>query len=137
MTKKKGQKWGTEKTGFSKRYARDLNEEEDTYYTQPAEAETLANGQIDYEQLVAYTGSVKVCLIVFTLTCVVYSFNIVVLLTSDLLMFQKGDIIAYRLIELTSSWTPEVSSFRVKFLTLLLSLLIKSIPKPLYVIFLL
>nr|ABQ50545.1 hypothetical protein [Brassica rapa] len=88
MTKKKGQKWGTEKTGFSKRYAWDLN---DTYHqTQPAEAETLANGQIDYEQLVAYTGSVK-----------------------------KGDIIAYRLIELTSSWTPEVSSFRVKFLTLL------------------
>ncbi|KAJ4889851.1 sphere organelles protein-related [Raphanus sativus] len=83
MTKKKGQKWGTEKTGFSKRYTRDLNEE-DTYHTQPAEAETLANGQIDYEQLVAYTGSVK-----------------------------KGDIIAYRLIELTSSWTPEVSSFRV------------------------
>ncbi|XP_048597740.1 coilin isoform X1 [Brassica napus] len=82
MTKKKGQKWGTEKTGFSKRYAWDLN---DTYHqTQPAEAETLANGQIDYEQLVAYTGSVK-----------------------------KGDIIAYRLIELTSSWTPEVSSFRV------------------------
>ena len=34
-------------------------------------------------------------------------------------MFQKGDIIAYRLIELTSSWTPEVSSFRVKFMTLL------------------
>ena len=60
MTKKKGQKWGTEKTGFSKRYAWDLN---DTYHqTQPAEAETLANGQIDYEQLVAYTGSVKVCL---------------------------------------------------------------------------
>lgn len=29
-------------------------------------------------------------------------------------MFQKGDVIAYRLIELTSSWTPEVSSFRVK-----------------------
>ncbi|KAF8104551.1 hypothetical protein N665_0171s0056 [Sinapis alba] len=83
MTKKKGQKWGTEKTGFSKRYAWDLNEE-DTYQTQPAEAETLANGQIDYEQLVAYTVSVK-----------------------------KGDIIAYRLIELTSSWTPEVSSFRV------------------------
>ncbi|KAF3570440.1 hypothetical protein F2Q69_00063448 [Brassica cretica] len=82
MTKKKGQKWGTEKTGFSKRYAWDLN---DTYHqTQPAEAETLANGQIDYEQLVAYTGSVK-----------------------------EGDIIAYRLIELTSSWTPEVSSFRV------------------------
>ncbi|KAL0732772.1 hypothetical protein Bca4012_008981 [Brassica carinata] len=82
MTKKKGQKWGTEKTGFSKRYAWDLNE--DTYQTLRCEAETLTNGQIDYEQLVAYTGSVK-----------------------------KGDIIAYCLIELTSSWTPEVSSFRV------------------------
>ncbi|KAG5387229.1 hypothetical protein IGI04_038699 [Brassica rapa subsp. trilocularis] len=57
MTKKKGQKWGTEKTGFSKRYAWDLN---DAYHqTQPAEAETLANGQIEYEQLAAYTGSVK------------------------------------------------------------------------------
>lgn len=61
MTKKKGQKWGTEKTGFSKRYAQDFNEDT-TYQTQPAEAETLAKGPIDYEQLVAYTGSVKVCL---------------------------------------------------------------------------
>ncbi|KAF8086367.1 hypothetical protein N665_0628s0018 [Sinapis alba] len=82
MTKKKGQKWGTEKAVFSKRYAQDMDE--DTYQTQPAEAETLAKGQIDYEQLVPYSGSVK-----------------------------KGDVIAYRLIELTSSWTPEVSSFRV------------------------
>ncbi|CAN7020243.1 unnamed protein product [Brassica rapa subsp. trilocularis] len=82
MTKKKGQKWGTEKAGLSKRYAQDMDE--DTYQTQSAEAETLAKGQIDFEQLVAYSGSVK-----------------------------KGDVIAYRLIELTSSWTPEVSSFRV------------------------
>ncbi|VVA91170.1 unnamed protein product [Arabis nemorensis] len=82
MTKKKGQKWGTEKTGFAKRYAQDFNE--DTYQAQPAEAETLAKGPINYEQLVAYTGSVK-----------------------------KGDVIAYRLIELRSSWTPEVSPFRV------------------------
>ncbi|XP_010476289.1 PREDICTED: coilin-like [Camelina sativa] len=83
MAKKKGQKWGTEKTRFSKRYAQDFNEET-PYQTQPAEAETFAKGPIDYEQLVAYTGSVE-----------------------------KGDIIAYRLLELTSSWTPEVSSFRV------------------------
>ncbi|KAJ4915555.1 sphere organelles protein-related [Raphanus sativus] len=82
MTKKKGQKWGTEKAGLSKRYAQDMDE--DTDQTQPAEAETLAKGQIDFEQLVAYSGLVK-----------------------------KGDVIAYRLIELTSSWTPEVSSFRV------------------------
>lgn len=26
---------------------------------------------------------------------------------------QEGDVIAYRLIELTASWTPELSSFRV------------------------
>ncbi|KAF3541583.1 hypothetical protein F2Q69_00025066 [Brassica cretica] len=45
------------------------------YETQPVEAETLANGLIDYEQLVEYT--------------------------------KKGDFI-----ELTSSWSPEVSSFR-------------------------
>ncbi|KAH0921328.1 hypothetical protein HID58_021346 [Brassica napus] len=82
MTKKKGQKWGREKAGLSKRYAQDMDE--DTYQTEPAEAETVAKGQIDFEQLVAYSGSVK-----------------------------KGDVIAYRLIELTSSWTPEVSSFRV------------------------
>lgn len=61
MTKKKGQKWGTEKSGFSKRYAQDFNEDT-TYQTQPTEAETPAKGPIDYEQLVAYTGSVKVCL---------------------------------------------------------------------------
>ncbi|KAH0900040.1 hypothetical protein HID58_049608 [Brassica napus] len=60
--------------GFSKRYAWDLNED-DTYQTQPVEAVTLANGLIDYEQLVEYT--------------------------------KKGDFI-----ELTSSWSPEVSSFR-------------------------
>ncbi|CAN6878372.1 unnamed protein product [Brassica oleracea] len=82
MTKKKGQKWGTEKAGLSKRYAQDMDE--DTYQTEPAEAETVAKGQIDFEQLLAYSGSLK-----------------------------KGDVIAYRLIELTSSWTPEVSSFRV------------------------
>ena len=27
---------------------------------------------------------------------------------------QEGDVIAYRLIELSSSWTPELSSYRVK-----------------------
>ena len=54
MTKKK---WYRE-DGFSKRYAWDLNED-DTYQTQPVEAVTLANGLIDYEQLVEYT---KVCL---------------------------------------------------------------------------
>ncbi|CAH8382933.1 unnamed protein product [Eruca vesicaria subsp. sativa] len=82
MTKKKGQKWGTEKAGFSKRYAQDMDE--DTYQTQFTEAETITKDQIDFEQLVAYSGSVK-----------------------------KGDVIAYRLIELTSSWNPEVSPFRV------------------------
>lgn len=29
-------------------------------------------------------------------------------------ILQEGDVIAYRLIELTSSWTPEPSSFRVQ-----------------------
>ncbi|CAN8293849.1 unnamed protein product [Cochlearia groenlandica] len=82
MTKKKGQKWGTEKTGFSKRYDQAFNE--DSYLDHAAEVETPATGHIDYEKLAAYTGLVK-----------------------------KGDVIAYRLIELTSSWTPEVSSFRV------------------------
>ncbi|CAF1925005.1 unnamed protein product [Brassica oleracea] len=46
MTKKKGQKWGTEKAGLSKRYAQDMDE--DTYQTEPAEAETVAKGQIDF-----------------------------------------------------------------------------------------
>nr|VDD42194.1 unnamed protein product [Brassica oleracea] len=39
MTKKKGQKWGTEKAGLSKRYAQHMNE--DTYQT-----ETVAKGHI-------------------------------------------------------------------------------------------
>lgn len=60
MTKKKGQKWGTEKTGFSKRYAQDINEDNYEDEEQTAEAEIPAKGQIDYEKLVAYTGSVKV-----------------------------------------------------------------------------
>ncbi|XP_010528093.1 PREDICTED: coilin isoform X2 [Tarenaya hassleriana] len=81
-SKKKGQKWGKEKTATAKRYAQDFCQ--DFSETQTAEVEKPPSVQINYEKLMPYLGSPK-----------------------------EGNIIAYRLIELSSSWTPEVSSFRV------------------------
>ncbi|XP_031480752.1 coilin isoform X2 [Nymphaea colorata] len=77
--KRKGQKWGKEKTSVEKVNAK-VDEEEDLMF----EKEEVADKHVDFEQLAPLTG-----------------------------IPEENDIIAYRLIELSSSWCPELSPFRV------------------------
>ncbi|XP_068665342.1 coilin isoform X2 [Aristolochia californica] len=78
-SKKKGQKWGMEKTSFQIRdFVEDSNERV------ASDDGVLANDPIDFEKLSPLTSSPK-----------------------------EGDVVAYRLVELSSSWCPELSSFRV------------------------
>ncbi|KAF3779545.1 Coilin [Nymphaea thermarum] len=77
--KRKGQKWGKEKTSVEKVNAK-VDEEEDLMF----EEEEVADKHVDFEQLAPLTG-----------------------------IPEENDTIAYRLIELSSSWCPELSSFRV------------------------
>ncbi|XP_065875018.1 coilin [Euphorbia lathyris] len=77
-SKKKGQKWGREKTTSYRR-----NDHKDVNQEQPKVLKG-AGHHLNFENLEFYTTLPKV-----------------------------GDVIAYRLIELSSSWTPELSSYRV------------------------
>ncbi|KAF5443073.1 hypothetical protein F2P56_035665 [Juglans regia] len=82
-SKKKGQKWGIEKVASYKR--NDLvSLNKKISEMQAAGEATTANNPMDLDKLKPYTSSPK-----------------------------EGDVVAYRLIELSSSWTPEVSSLRV------------------------
>ncbi|KAK9934555.1 hypothetical protein M0R45_021694 [Rubus argutus] len=82
-SKKKGQKWGMEKTSHSRK-----SDYEDLYQESSEilgiEEEIPENDPIDFNKLELSTTLPK-----------------------------EGDQIAYRLIELSSGWTPEVSSYRV------------------------
>ncbi|KAM5567982.1 coilin [Rosa sericea] len=82
-SKKKGQKWGMEKTSYSNK-----SNYEDLYQESSEmpgiEEEIPENDPIDFNKLELSTSVPK-----------------------------EGDLIAYRLIELSSCWTPEVSSYRV------------------------
>ncbi|XP_024196820.1 coilin isoform X2 [Rosa chinensis] len=82
-SKKKGQKWGMEKTSYSNK-----SNYEDLYQESSKmpgiEEEIPENYSIDFNKLELSTSVPK-----------------------------EGDLIAYRLIELSSCWTPEVSSYRV------------------------
>ncbi|KAL8111728.1 hypothetical protein AgCh_019440 [Apium graveolens] len=83
-SKRKGQKWGTEKISSA-----DMNEHQYFDHDQPnisstAEVELPVHDPIDFDQLHPLTTLPK-----------------------------EGDVIAYRILELSSTWTPEVSSFRV------------------------
>ncbi|OIW14634.1 hypothetical protein TanjilG_32976 [Lupinus angustifolius] len=81
-SKKKGQKWGTEKIWSHKQvYYEDSTQESPNVHR--AEKHHTLN-PIDFDKLTPYTSSPK-----------------------------EGDVISYRLIELSASWTPELSSFRV------------------------
>lgn len=82
-TKKKGQKWGTERTASSKKNNGQASSQECSRVL-AVEVETSANGCLDYDKLALYSSLPK-----------------------------EGDVIAYRVIELSLSWTPEISSFRV------------------------
>ncbi|XP_061994046.1 coilin isoform X2 [Rosa rugosa] len=82
-SKKKGQKWGMEKTSYSiKSNYEDLYQESSEM--PGIEEEIPENDSIDFNKLELSTSVPK-----------------------------EGDLIAYRLIELSSCWTPEVSSYRV------------------------
>ncbi|XP_050206650.1 coilin [Mercurialis annua] len=100
-SKKKGQKWGTEKAASYKRNDyrnsnqecavsykrndyRNFNQGECSNSKMWHDGAKPAVDRIDFEKLEFYTTSPKV-----------------------------GDVIAYRLIELSSSWTPELSSYQV------------------------
>ncbi|KAI4317321.1 hypothetical protein L6164_025199 [Bauhinia variegata] len=81
-SKKKGQKWGTEKVSVHKRDDHRLSSQECPHV--PNAEGKHAYNPIDFEELTPYTNLPK-----------------------------EGDVIAYRLIELSSVWTPEISSYRV------------------------
>ncbi|GAV74936.1 hypothetical protein CFOL_v3_18416 [Cephalotus follicularis] len=82
-SKKKGQKWGKDKNAASKK-----NNSTDFYQECPdmliTEEEMTVDDDIDFKKFKPYAGLPK-----------------------------EGDVVAYRLIELSSFWTPELSSFRV------------------------
>ncbi|KAL2991230.1 hypothetical protein AAZX31_11G248700 [Glycine max] len=81
--KKKGQKWGKERMSFRKQDGYE-HSSQDCPTVRNAEKEQPSNA-IDFDKLKPYYTSLP----------------------------KEGDVIAYRLIELTASWTPELSSFRV------------------------
>ncbi|KAE9608000.1 putative coilin domain-containing protein [Lupinus albus] len=81
-SKKKGQKWGTERISSHKQDDYEHSTEESPIVHQ-AEMQHKLN-PVDFDKLTPYTSSPK-----------------------------EGDVIAYRLIELSASWTPELSSFRI------------------------
>ncbi|XP_022735342.1 coilin isoform X2 [Durio zibethinus] len=82
-SKKKGQKWGKEKTSFLKR-------NDDKSFSQlssemvAVEEKATVTDDMDFDKLMTYSSLPK-----------------------------EGDLVAYRLVELSSSWTPELCSFRV------------------------
>eukprot|EP00262_Sarcandra_glabra_P022216 TRINITY_DN9774_c0_g1_i2.p1 TRINITY_DN9774_c0_g1~~TRINITY_DN9774_c0_g1_i2.p1 ORF type:complete len:532 (+),score=94.80 TRINITY_DN9774_c0_g1_i2:79-1674(+) len=82
-SKKKGQKWGKEKPSVCRR-----NDDNDSYeeYNKDLSVEEgeLPHDPVDFEKLMP-------------LSC----------------LLKEADVIAYRLVELSSSWCPELSSFRV------------------------
>ncbi|XP_008446142.1 coilin isoform X1 [Cucumis melo] len=84
--KKKGQKWGKEKTPSWKRNNSNVCTSEPLQLlseTEQPKTPVPVVGSINFDELRPYTG-----------------------------LPQEGDLIAYRLIELSSTWTPEISSFR-------------------------
>lgn len=82
-SKKKGQKWGIEKVASYKRNDWTSLNEEGSEMLVDEKA-TIANNPVDFDKLTPYTS-----------------------------VPNEGDVVAYRLIELSSSWTPELSAFRV------------------------
>ncbi|XP_022966834.1 coilin-like [Cucurbita maxima] len=87
ITNKKGQKWGKEKTSsWNRNNSNNRTGEPLQLPTTEAEPHTISApvvGPINFDELGPCSG-----------------------------LPQKGDVVAYRLIELSSTWTPEISSFR-------------------------
>ncbi|KAK6242172.1 Coilin [Theobroma cacao] len=82
-SKKKGQKWGKEKTPFLKRNDDKSFSQVSTEMVAIEEKATITD-DMDFDKLMPYSSLPK-----------------------------EGDFVAYRLVELSSSWTPELCSFRV------------------------
>ncbi|CAA0833723.1 sphere organelles protein-related [Striga hermonthica] len=82
-SKKKGQQWGKEKRSFNPRNDYKSSNKEDTEIVNN-EKEKQPDIGVDFDKLPP-------------LTC----------------MPKEGDLIAYRVVELSSTWTPEISGFRV------------------------
>ncbi|KAA3465738.1 coilin isoform X1 [Gossypium australe] len=81
-SKKKGQKWGMEKTPFLKRNDNSFSHVSSEMVDVNDKA-TVTN-DMDFDKLMPYSSLPK-----------------------------EGDLVAYRLVELSSTWTPELCSFRV------------------------
>ncbi|XVE85180.1 hypothetical protein DITRI_Ditri17bG0070900 [Diplodiscus trichospermus] len=82
-SKKKGQKWGKEKTPFLKRNNDKSFSHVDSEMVAVEENATVTD-DLDFDKLLPYSSLPK-----------------------------EGDLVAYRVVELSSSWTPELCSFRV------------------------
>ncbi|TYI98091.1 hypothetical protein E1A91_D01G188300v1 [Gossypium mustelinum] len=81
-SKKKGQKWGMEKTPFLKR--NDNNFSHVSSEMVDVNDKATVTNDMDFDKLMPYSSLPK-----------------------------EGDLVAYRLVELSSTWTPELCSFRV------------------------
>ncbi|CAH9131996.1 unnamed protein product [Cuscuta epithymum] len=82
-SKRRGQKWGTEKSSFTQR--NEVNYSNRKQSEMPnAKILNHSNEPFDFTELPFLSGSLK-----------------------------QGDVIAYRFLELSSTWTPELSSYRV------------------------
>ncbi|CAH9117412.1 unnamed protein product [Cuscuta europaea] len=82
-SKRKGQKWGTEKSSFTQRNEVNYSNREQSEMPN-AKMFNHSNEPFDFTKLPFLSGSLK-----------------------------QGDVIAYRFLELSSTWTPELSSYRV------------------------
>ncbi|XP_073132679.1 LOW QUALITY PROTEIN: coilin [Henckelia pumila] len=82
-SKKKGQKWGLANSPFTSRNGY-KNPDNDNSKTCANEKREQPVGEIDFEKLPTLPGMPK-----------------------------EGDLLAYRILELSSTWTPEISAYRV------------------------
>ncbi|XP_038994060.1 coilin-like isoform X1 [Hibiscus syriacus] len=82
-SKKKGQKWGMEKTPRVRRNDNSFSQVSSEMEEDDNENATVTDG-MDFDKFTTYSSSPK-----------------------------EGDLVAYRLIELSSTWTPELCSYRV------------------------
>lgn len=109
--KKKGQKWGKEKPIYSTR--------KDNHEYQEAGAEVLipkdGTGEVAAEVLTAQNGIEEVGAEIFSAQNEIKLDKPIDFdkLPSLCHLPRSGNVIAYRLLELSSSWTPELSEFRV------------------------
>ncbi|KAF8390521.1 hypothetical protein HHK36_025048 [Tetracentron sinense] len=100
-SKKKGQKWGKEKPSSCKINGyKDWNQDSTEKLT--IEEGELVTDHIDFDKLVPLSSLPKRS-----------DLGTIKEINTVLIILQEGDVVAYRLVELSSLWCPELSSFRV------------------------